>query len=96
MQSASSSVVQINSGDEIADTNWHHIALVKDATVYKLYLDGTEIGTTTDASVDTFAGALRVGSDGTSAFAGYIDELRISKGIARWTANFTPPTRAYS
>ena len=95
VQSASSSVVQINSGDEITDTDWHHIALVKDATVYKLYLDGTEIGTTTDASVDTFAGSLLIGSDGTSAFAGYIDELRISKGIARWTANFTPPNAAY-
>jgi len=95
VQSASSSIVQINSGDEITDTDWHHIALVKNATVYKLYLGGTEIGTTTDASVDTFAGDLIVGSDETNDFAGYIDELRISKGIARWTANFTPPNAAY-
>ena len=27
---------------------------------------------------------------------GWMDECRISKGIARWTANFTPPTEAYS
>jgi hypothetical protein len=28
--------------------------------------------------------------------AGFIDELRISKGIARWTSNFTPPTAPYT
>ena len=27
---------------------------------------------------------------------GYLDEFRLSKGIARWTANFTPPNRPYS
>ena len=27
---------------------------------------------------------------------GYIDELRVSKGVARWTADFTPPTAPYS
>jgi hypothetical protein len=31
-----------------------------------------------------------------SFFAGWMDELRISKGIARWTANFTPPTEPYA
>ena len=36
-------------------------------------------------------------TDGGGGFvAGYIDELRISKGIARWTANFTPPSAEYS
>ena len=29
-------------------------------------------------------------------FNGYIDELRISKGIARWAADFTPPTSEYT
>jgi hypothetical protein len=28
-------------------------------------------------------------------FNGWLDEFRISKGIARWTSNFTPPTAPY-
>ena len=27
---------------------------------------------------------------------GWLDEVRVSKGIARWTANFTPPTSEYT
>ena len=35
-------------------------------------------------------------SDGSGYFTGYMDEIRISKGIARWTAAFTPPVQAYN
>ena len=85
-------------GGEITDTDWHHIALVKDGTTYNLYLDGTSIWNTTDLDTGTITdGPLYIGCviPGLYEFAGYIDELRISKGIARWTANFTPPTAAY-
>ena len=34
-------------------------------------------------------------SDGTRPLNGWLDEFRISKGIARWTSNFTPPTQEY-
>jgi hypothetical protein len=33
--------------------------------------------------------------NGSNYFNGWIDEVRISKGIARWTSNFTPPTQPY-
>ena len=40
---------------------------------------------------------LWIGSDGGSTYLdGYLDEFRISKGIARWTANFSPPDAPYS
>jgi len=91
-------VIIENQGNGITDTNWHHVALVKAADVYKIYVDGIEVGTTTNSSLPTFTGPLYIGKvdTGIYEFAGYIDELRISKGIARWTSNFTPENGPYT
>jgi hypothetical protein len=86
-----------------ADATWYHLAFVKQGTTgYKIFVDGTQVGSTTaDTSpLPNLAAVFMVGvhtySDGTTYYHnGWIDELRISKGIARWTANFTPPTREY-
>ena len=49
-------------------------------------------------TITTKAEAKRIGVWAGGAYSnnGYIDEFRISKGIARWTSNFTPPTEAYT
>jgi len=85
---------------EMAVDTWYHVAMVRNGNELKYYVDGTQIGSTHNVTGDEFFSqdiALTVGTLGnfTEPFNGYIDELRISKGIARWTANFTPPTRAY-
>jgi hypothetical protein len=87
-----------SSANAITDTNWHHVALVKEANKYTIYVDGTSVGTVTDSSTGTAAGSLQVGklTDGGWNMNGYIDEVRYSYGVARWTANFTPPTSPYS
>ncbi|MFH1664942.1 MAG: LamG domain-containing protein, partial [Candidatus Omnitrophota bacterium] len=71
---------------------WYHTALVWDGTNYKVYVDGT-LDITVPSSVglcDTTG--IFIGQWGyTGHFLdGYIDEFRVSKGIARWTENFTP------
>ena len=54
----------------------------------------------TGATIDESATKLMVmgvnSNTQTLGFTGWLDEVRISKGIARWTSNFTPPTSAYS
>jgi hypothetical protein len=74
---------------------WSHYALVKNGATTTLYLNGTSIGTTT--SVPTSSGkSLSLGADsGGAAYFGYMDDLRITKGYARYTANFTVPTAAF-
>jgi hypothetical protein len=55
----------------------------------------TETGAFGANDVGNVASVLYVGNIPTNTLFGHIDEFRISKGIARWTADFTPPLTAY-
>jgi hypothetical protein len=84
--------IQIDNSWSPSANVWYHLALVKQgATGYKMFVEGTQLGSTqTDTTVlSNFAASLTVGitTGSSSYFAGYMDELRISKGIARWTSN---------
>jgi hypothetical protein len=71
------------------------VAVVRSGSTIKGYLNGTVLGTTdaNSATIGNINGA-KVGSDasGASVYVGYIDDLRITKGLARYTANFTVPS----
>lgn len=86
----------------IADTNWHHIAVVRNGNTGRIFIDGVSQTLTTSTCSGTAANIARVleigrlgGKYNINYFNGWIDEFRISKGIARWTSNFTPPISAY-
>lgn len=85
----------------ITANTWHHVALARSGTSTKLFLNGTQEGATyTDSNnytINANRPALGGGgySDTVYNLNGWIDEFRVSKGIARWTANFTPPTSEY-
>ena len=82
------------------NVGWHHLALVRSGNVLRLFIDGAQEGG--DVS---FSGALPdsaelfcIGTRSVGAinpWIGWIDEFRLSVGIARWTEDFTPPTQAY-
>jgi hypothetical protein len=103
IRSAGSFIVNLSNAWNPASATWYHITFVKNGTTgYLMFVDGTQIGTTqTDVDpMPNFAGGVQLGRRtntlGASAeFNGWLDEFRISKGIARWTANFTPPTGEY-
>jgi hypothetical protein len=96
-------VYSTNSADRITGTTtmstgtWYHIALARSGTSTKLFLNGTQEGSTYTDSNSYLLGTNRP-VIGTSGFTlgngplnGYIDDLRITKGYARYTANFTAP-----
>lgn len=89
----------VGAGTTTLSTNtWYHVAFVKSSNVYSLYLNGvSEGGTVTNATRINRPTTVRVGSNQTAVFffTGYIDDLRVTKGVARYTANFTPPTAAF-
>jgi hypothetical protein len=76
---------------------WYHVALIRSGSTITCYIDGTSIGTFTDIDMNNDSGALGIGSSGSGAYNlnGWIDEFRLVKGAAKWTANFTPPASAY-
>ena len=102
----SSGRLRFYNGDTRIETNsltnrlnqWLHLALVRSSGQTKLYIDGTKEGNTyTDSNnyLGTQDGTLYVGGlNGNYSTSGYMDDLRITKGVARYTANFTPPTAA--
>jgi prepilin-type N-terminal cleavage/methylation domain-containing protein len=79
---------------------WQHYALVRSGNVFSVYVDGILGGTATNSVVigNGATGAFLIGAQYTSNgnhHTGYLDSFRISKGIARWTTDFTPPTGEY-
>jgi hypothetical protein len=82
----------------IADNTWHHLAFTRSSGSVRAFVDGVQAGTVFANSLNIAdTAALRIGaSNDSDAFAnGYIDDLRITKGVARYTANFTPPTAPF-
>ncbi len=78
---------------------WQHVACVRQGTSIKGYLNGTlYFSGFCSATTPTFSNQVfRIGNVGTTGmFRGYMDEFRLSIGIARWTSNFIPPDRAYA
>ena len=71
---------------------WYHIAVVHSSGTTTMYVDGTSVGSIA-YNVPAVNSGLRVGSDGEGYkyFAGYMDDVRITKGTARYTSDFTPP-----
>jgi len=77
---------------------WNHIAVSKDSGSTRLFINGTQEGSTyTTAYTIATGGKLHIGAfyysvtDGT--VNGYIDDLRITKGVGRYDANFAVPTQ---
>lgn len=87
-----------------ADT-WMHVAVCRQGATLRLFLDGVIVGITTtsplamkDANCRTLMGTARINDPTTlSSFAlnGFIDDFRITNGVARYAANFLPPSAPF-
>jgi hypothetical protein len=86
-------------GATLSTGTWYHFAWVRSGSTHTFYLNGTAYGSTYSSSANHVNGGLGIGKTvlGTTftAFTGFIDDLRITKGFARYTSNFTPPASAH-
>lgn len=90
-----------STASQYAANTWVHIALVRNGNTITLYINGTANGTVDVTGVTANNSAYKAAIGGLGEYTdalmynGWVDEFRFSLGIARWTANFTPPTAAY-
>lgn len=78
---------------------WHHVAAARSAGILRFFVDGVLDGSAALSANYASQAVLGIGAQVASRnpsydFPGRIDDLRITKGVARYTANFTPPTAA--
>lgn len=79
---------------------WHFIALSRSGGTSKLFLDGTQVGSSyTDSNNFNVSSMITIGSNyGGSAQpcnGSYIDEVRVTNGVGRYTSNFSNPTTPF-
>ena len=76
-------------------STWNHVAIVRSSGTMTMYINGTS--TTSAANSTNYTVAFRLIGSSFDPFSlnGYIDELRFTRGIARYTANFTAPTSQF-
>ena len=91
-------IVKIESFNPVQDT-LHHIVVARDGTDLRMFDNGVQIGTPTTNSTNINGGTagMQIGALilGVQSIRGNIGAVRITKGVARYTANFTPPTEFY-
>lgn len=83
----------------IVNNAWQHVAIVKFSGITKIYINGTQSGSSytdtynfTSPAECIIATPSDAKGSATYSFAGYISDTRVTKGFAVYTANFTPPT----
>jgi len=90
--------VTITTTSDLSDGLWHHVAVVRNGNVWNVYIDGTSEATATQAlTILNENNPFSFGSQYTGNYYlnGYMDEIRVSNS-ARYTANFTPSTTAFT
>jgi hypothetical protein len=77
---------------------YQHVAITRSGNSWRVFVDGVQKGSTITAAVAlTSSQTLRIANDKGNNFCmnGRIDDFRFTKGVARYTANFTPPAAAF-
>jgi hypothetical protein len=95
---ASVGTIQARKDTAFSTNVWYHLAVIRTGNTVRLFRDGVQVGTDTTATgeVPNVADTLNIGvysGDASTYLNGWLDDIRISKGLARWTSAFTPPLK---
>lgn len=86
----------------VAGDTWYHVAVTRDTDTWRFFLNGTKIGSNFTMTSSLARRALTIGTSkfnrdtgGTRHLTGYVDDFRLSVGVARYTSNFTVTTTQF-
>jgi len=81
----------------IAATTWQHVAVCRKTGTTRMFVGGVQVGSNFTDSNTYVQSNIFVGSAANAGAGarGYYDDLRITNGVGRYSANFTPPTAAF-
>ena len=87
-------------GPDVRDGQWHHVAVTRQGSVLRLFVEGVQVGTGESSvnytsSVARLSVGYQVQGNSRYPMRGGIEDVRITKDVARYTANFTPPAAAF-
>lgn len=92
----------VNLTTTISTGNWYHLAIVRNGSAFAMYVNGASVATTTSSSALTsgtdaiYVGGYNQTQGGNLAtINGFLDDVRITNGYARYTTNFTPPVAPF-
>jgi len=94
---ATAGVDRITGTTAVTTGTWNHVAVSRASGDIRLFLNGVQEGTTYNDTSTYAQSEVKIGIefDNTDAYNGYIDEVRVSKGVARYTSTFTVATAAF-
>lgn len=86
----------VQGATSLSFNQWHHIAWAREAGTLRLFVDGQldASGAVTQSLSSANGLSLGAGNNGAEGMLGMLDEVRITKGVARYKTTFTPSTVA--
>lgn len=79
----------------LTNNAWHHVALSRSGTTWRLFTNGSLLTSTTSTSLSFSGNVSYIGGVGATSLNGYMDEVRLSD-TARYTSAFTPSSNAFT
>lgn len=92
VMSAASQLIKLDSTTYTNILDWHHYVIQRYGNVFSIYIDGISVASTTlSITMPDISAPLEIGrwSGGGGYFSGWIDDIRITKGVARYPAEFS-------
>lgn len=95
---ANALVVNITHGTQLYKDIWYHVAATRSGNTFRVFVNGASpVSASTAAALKSSSDAITVGALGSygSRHRGWLDDIRITKGVARYTAAFAPPSAEF-